>query len=311
MSAPRLAIVIVTHNSARFIAPCLDSLASRAGAIDLETVLVDASSTDGTPDLVERGYPDARVVRVANRGYAAALNVGIEVTSAPFVLLANPDIELVEGELAALVDRLDELEDVGIAGINQVDADGLRIPTIRRSPSPLRTLADALGAERLPGVPVGERELRAARYGRETECAWTSGSIMLCRREALETVGGLDESFFLYCEETDLALRLAGAGWRTVHLPGATAIHFEKASSGRDPSFEAQAAAARLQFARKHLGRWGRRGLRAALIVRYLLRVRNAGARRGLSVALGLAGAPFGTPERSTVHGAASRAMVG
>lgn len=311
MSADRrLAIVIVTHNSSGSVGSCLRSLSSGVAGLEVETVVVDSASTDGTPELIERDFPGVRLVRAANRGYAAGLNLGIEETEGPWLLLANPDLELVEGDLADLVDRLEREPEIGLAGVRQLDDADEPIPTMRRRPGALRALADGLGAERLPRLPLGERELRLERYARETDCDWTSGSFMLCRRAALEAVGGLDESFFLYCEETDLALRLRAAGWRIVHLPGATVVHHEKGSSGDDPRYEAQAAHSRLRLARKHLPAAHGLLYRLALAIGYAARARRPAARHGLAVTLGRAGAPFEAERRDAAPSDPNRAMV-
>lgn len=297
-----LAIVVVTHNSAGCVGECLRSYADRSGGIEVETVVIDAASTDGTPEKVEGEFPHVRVVRAANRGYAAALNVGIRLTGAPYVLLSNPDVELLDGDMRTLVELLERRPDVGLAGIRQVDRRGALLPTIRHRPNAARALATSLGAERLPRLRLGERDLREEGYRQERSCDWLSGSFMLCRRSALEAVGGLDESYFLYWEETDLAVRLGAAGWRVVHLPQATAAHHEKDSTGSDPRFEAQAAASRRIFEKKLMGRLHGALHRAAYAIRYVLRIHRPGARRALAVTLGISPAPFGKSPGSEVR---------
>ena len=120
-------------------------------------------------------------------------------------------------------------------------------------------LAEALGVERIPGAEAGAGRARARSqraYDRETACDWTSGSFMIARHEALESLegGGFDERFFLFSEETDLCWRLKQAGWQVVHMPGLTIRHYEH-DGGLSARMEAQAAYARLQFARKHFRR--------------------------------------------------------
>lgn len=308
----RLAIVTVTHDSAAEIGAFIASVRAHPVAGPLEIVVVDSNSSDGTPDRLERDFPDVRVIRAANRGYAAGLNVGIRATTADYVLLCNPDLEILDGSLEDLVLRMGELRDVGVAGVRQLDGKGELIPTIRRRPTGLRMLADALAAERLPlGGGLGERVLDRHLYERDTPCAWVSGSFMLCRRDALEAVGDLDESFFLYSEETDLALRIATAGYRVVHLPEVTVVHREKASTGKDPRLEAQAAWSRLRLARKHLSRIDRGLFRVALALRYAVRAHRPAARRGLAVTLGLAGSPFGPAPRSAEMPPTGTGVVG
>ena len=94
-------------------------------------------------------------------------------------------------------------------------------PTIRRFPNAFRSLFEALGSERFPfrASWLGERELDLSVYERDVACDWTSGSFMLVRWEALQSAGFMDERFFLYCEETDLCLRIKQAGWEIRHVP--------------------------------------------------------------------------------------------
>lgn len=260
---------MVSYDQSRWLPRCLATLQEHAASLDLDVVVVDNGPHEEVGEL-----PGARVIRVENRGYGNANNVGLAASDTPWVLFLNPDTEFLDGSLAALVESLESRPDVGIAGVRQVDASGALTPTMRSFPSALRTLGDALGLERLPSRPdwLGERELRLDRYEQEFEGDWTIGSFLLARRNALEAVGGFDESFFLFSEETDLCWRIHRDGWRVVHIPDVTIRHFEQ-EHGSNPRLWAQSAFARLQFARKNLRH--PRAYRAALALRY-------GARTGL-----------------------------
>jgi hypothetical protein len=207
-----VAVIVVTHNSARWIRSCLDSVFAHIGAVSADVVVVDAESRDGTPDIVAE-FPEARLLRCRNRGFAYANNRGLMTCDARYVLFLNPDTEILQGSLADLVRGLDARTDVGLIGVRQLDDQGRLDLTIRRFPNALRALGDAVKAEHLPRRPdyLGERELDRAAYDREVECDWTSGSFMLARREALESAGFMDERFFMYSEETDLCRRIRSA----------------------------------------------------------------------------------------------------
>ena len=173
-------------------------------------VVVDNQSSDGTGELVADEFPEARVVRCANRGFGHANNRGWMTCDARYVLFLNPDTEIVEGTFESLVETMDARPNVGLTGVRQVDGEGRLDTTIRRFPNAVRALGEALSAERLPGRPrwLGERELDTDMYDREVECDWTSGSFMLARREAIESAGFFDERFFMYSDETDLCRRV-------------------------------------------------------------------------------------------------------
>ncbi len=297
-----LAIIVVSTNEAGWLRPCLDSIYRNAGNIRLDVVIADNESTDGTRELVEREFPQARVVTCPNRGFAHANNCGLQTTDARYALFLNPDTEVLEGTFEALVAALDARPEVGLAGVKQMTPDGLLFPTVRRFPNALRALGEAIGSERLPvRAPwLGERELRLDRYESELACDWTSGSFMVARREALESAGYMDERFFIYSEEPDLCLRMKRAGWDVRHLPVMTILHHAD-KAGPNPRMAAQDAYARLQYAHKHLTPAHRVAYRAALALRWLLRLPGRGPRRNaarasLGILLGRAAPPFGAP---------------
>ena len=252
---PDLSVVIVSHGDQRWLPACLRSLATHADGLRVEVIVVENGPG---PAAAVSGPPHVQVTNVVveNRGFGAANNEGIRRAGADAVLLLNPDTEIRGGSLRQAVDLLRTRPGVGCLAVIQVGDDGALYPSIRRRPSVARALAAAFGCERWPlvGALAGERELRAERYWRETECDWTTGAVMLLRREALDSVGGFDERFFMFSEETDLCHRLRHAGWRVVHSPVLTVCHFV-GRAGIQPRRAAQMIYARQQFADKHFGR--------------------------------------------------------
>jgi GT2 family glycosyltransferase len=302
-----LAVIVVAHNSANWLTPCLSSVYARSGDLELDVVVVDSGSSDDTVDLVRREFPDVRVVVTENRGFAAANNRGLEVVDAEWVLFLNPDTRILSGTFEELVDRLRADPAVGLAGVRQLDENGDLDLTMRRFPNAARLLCESLGVERLPfhSSWLGQRVLDAALYERQTVCDWTSGSFMLARRDAIEDVGPMDERFFLYCEETDLCLRLRQAGWSVVHLPQMTIFHQSSTRPGRKLSN--QMAFARRQYVSKHFSPAHRVAATVAIGLGYAVRSiapgrapddrqRRASARSALTTLLGLAPPPFGHP---------------
>ena len=303
-----LAIVVISTNEARWLEPCLRTVFEHAGGASLDVVVVDNSSTDGTRELVESQFPEARVVTSANRGFGHANNRGALTCSARYVLFLNPDTEVVAGTFGELVAAMDERPEVGLIGARQITADGELWPTIRRFPSFLRALAEALGSEKWPFVAsrCGERELDLSRYDHELECDWTSGSFMLVRREALLSGGYFDERLFIYSEDPDIALRIKKAGWQVRHLPTMTIIH-HAAKGGVRPKMVAQDAFSRLQYARKHFSPAYRWLYMTAVALRHIMRglfpprdeyraERREAARVAVSTLAGRAAPPFGHP---------------
>ncbi len=302
-----LAIIIISTNEARWLEPALSTVFAHAGDASLDVVVVDNSSTDGTRELVETRFPDARVVNSVNRGFGHANNRGAVTCDARYVLFLNPDTEIVEGTFGDLIATLDERPEVGLAGVRQITGDGELWPTIRRFPTIPRTLGQALGSEKWPVRPAwaGERELDMEVYDRDVTCDWTSGSFMLARREALWTAGLMDDRFFIYCEEPDLCLRMKRAGWEIQHLASMTIIH-HAGKGGVRPKMLAQDAFARRQYAAKHFSRPKRVAYLGAVGFGYALRAvaargelgaqKREANRLALRTLVGREGPPFGPP---------------
>lgn len=309
-----LAIIIVSTNEGKWLKHCLPTVFARAGGASLDVVVVDNDSTDCTREFVEGEFPQVRLVRSRNRGFAHGNNRGLETTTARYVLFLNPDTEIVQGTFGGIIAELDRRPDVGLVGVRQLTPDGELFPTIRRFPSATRALGDALRSERWPVQPSwsGERVLDRSAYEREQECDWTSGSFMLARREALQSAGFLDERFFIYSEEPDLCLRIKRAGWKVLHVPSMAIIH-HACKGGIRPRMIAQDLYARRQYADKHFSGPRRAAYLGAIAVRHLVRAvpggsdtalvaaRREAARLALRTLAGRAGPPFGEPPRTAV----------
>jgi N-acetylglucosaminyl-diphospho-decaprenol L-rhamnosyltransferase len=315
MRPPRhdLAIVIVSTNEAKWLEPCLSTVLAAAGDASLDVVVVDNESTDGTAELVAEKFPAARVVDSANHGFSHANNRGAATCDARYVLFLNPDTEIVDGTFGEMVAAMDARPEVGLVGVKQLTGDGELWPTVRYFPSVSRAVGEALASERWPrrGRWAGERELDLDLYEREIPCDWTSGSFMLCRREALLGSGLLDERFFIYSEETDLCLRVKQAGWEIRHLPTMTIVH-HAGKGGVRPKMIAQDAWSRRQYAAKHFAQPTRTAYLGAVMARYAVRAvapgstdaakaRREASRVAMRTLVGRAEPPFGEPPAVTV----------
>jgi N-acetylglucosaminyl-diphospho-decaprenol L-rhamnosyltransferase len=265
-----LEVVIVSHCDERWLEPCVNSLEVATGACAYRATIVE---NGGSPVSVAEG-PNRRLLYTENRGFAAANNAGASGSAADFLLFLNPDTELVEGTLETLVKALRDRPDVGLLAVRQVTGDGRLYPSLHRFPSVRRALAQAFASEKWPGVGkrLGERVLDPERYSQHGPFDWTMGAVLAVRREAFEAVGGFDDRFFLFSEETDLCKRLQDAGWRADLEPELTFVH-HAGKAGVHPPREAQMAYARLQYARKHFSRARAAAYHAILVVHHLLRL--------------------------------------
>lgn len=225
---PRVAIVIVTYNSAAEIGGCLDALAALSPG-EAEIVVVDNASADATPSLVrDRGISIA--ANVSNAGFAAALNQGVRATTAPLVLSLNPDAHLVNG-LDAMTECFNRPgEKVGAVGGMLLGDDGApqRGFMVRNLPTPAALIFEVLGVNRLwPRNRVnwhyrclGVDLMRVSRVDQP------AGAFLMFSRAAWQTVGGLDERFRpVWFEDVDFCARLRAAGFSAYFNPAAVARH--------------------------------------------------------------------------------------
>jgi GT2 family glycosyltransferase len=228
----RIAVVIVTYNSARVLGGCLASLPDGAKGAHLATVVVvDNASKDDSLALAGQaaGLPVRTVQTGRNAGYAAAVNAATEVLDLgelDAVFVMNPDCRLRPGSLAALAGALGR-EGTGIAVPMLVSTEGVLHHSLRRVPTVRAALAEALIGGRLAGRfgSLSEMVTDPARYRRPGPADWATGAAMLVSAAAIPEIGPWDESFLLYSEETDYALRAADLGWTLWYEPTAVVEH--------------------------------------------------------------------------------------
>lgn len=240
-------MVVVTHNSAHDLDALLDSLPAALGPVAAQVVVVDNGSTDGTADLA-RARGDCLVSAQENRGYAAGINAGVDaVPGAAMVLVLNPDARLAPRAVELMVEAL-RRSGAGIVAPRVVDEHGHLAWSLRRAP----TLGRATGLGFTGWPAVSEHVTDPGAYTVEHPVDWALGAVLLVDRACHDALGGWDESFFLYSEETDLCLRAADAGWRTVYTPHAEVMH-AGGGSGRTPRTHAMQIVNRVRlYARRH-----------------------------------------------------------
>jgi GT2 family glycosyltransferase len=222
-----IAVVVVTFNSAAHVGRLLTSLEPALGNLRSRVVVVDNNSSD---DTVARLRTDRRAEvldQPDNRGFAAAINVGLSHTSeAPAVLILNPDLVLGSGSVPTLIAASRE-PDVGVVVPQMRTPGGTIFRSLRREPTVGRALGVAVMggrvASRFPSLSetVGDD----GSYLRRCDVDWATGAAMLVTRECADAIGPWDESFFLYSEETDFAYRARQAGFRIRFEPAAVVIH--------------------------------------------------------------------------------------
>jgi N-acetylglucosaminyl-diphospho-decaprenol L-rhamnosyltransferase len=229
---PVIAAILVNYNSGGELARALRSIADEMAGHSWEGVVVDNASTDGSAAAVEASAPAVRLVlNAANVGFARGVNQGLAASTAPLVLIMNPDCRLVAGAIAELRGVLDAHPGCAITGPRILNPDGSVQGSARGDPDMLTGLFGRTTILRrmLPFLAIAKRNVvteEAIRSGQASVVVdWLSGACMLARRAALDEVHGFDERFFLYWEDADLCRRLRARGHHVRYVPGATAIH--------------------------------------------------------------------------------------
>jgi GT2 family glycosyltransferase len=215
-----VAAVVVTYNSEVHILALLDSLPSAFGGLSYSVVVVDNGSHDRTLELLAL-RSECTVVRSTNDGYAAGINRAVLASpDASAILILNPDATLDPDSVPRMLEAL-RRPGVGIVAPRVREQDGSLSPTLRRGP----TLGRVGGLSFTGLAAFTERVENPADYRDEHEVDWAVGAVLLVDSRCVSALNGLDESYFLYSEETDFSLRAKDAGWATVFTPLAGAMH--------------------------------------------------------------------------------------
>ncbi|HSV66125.1 MAG TPA: glycosyltransferase family 2 protein [Mycobacteriales bacterium] len=224
MTSPTVAVVVVTYSPGEMLDHFLDTL-EKATASPYEVVLADNGSTDGAPERAA-GRAGVRLLPTGgNLGYGRAANHGAAATSAPYVLVANPDVSFEPGALDALLAAAGRWPRAGSVGPLILRPDGSRYPSGRALPSLGGGIGHALCGWWWPGNPWTRAYRQERGTPSEGPVGWLSGSCLLLRREAFDAVRGFDPAYFMYFEDLDLGERIGRAGWQNVYVPSAVVTH--------------------------------------------------------------------------------------
>jgi GT2 family glycosyltransferase len=225
-----LSVIVPTRDTRELALACLAALAAAEEAGEIEVLVVDDASRDGTAGAVAAAFPAARVLELpAAVGFTAAANRGLAAARGDILLLLNSDTEIARDGLAALRRALAAAPRLGVAGAQLHYPDGRAQWSGGPAPSLLWLLAQSSG---LPALLAGRlrRPLRGHRGG---PVEWVTGAALAVRRRVLEEIGPLDERFAFYAQDLDFCLRARRRGWEVAVVPGFNVLHHHGASIGR------------------------------------------------------------------------------
>lgn len=247
----RLSVVIITWNQLATTLRCLASIEETVVRPDVEIIVVDNGSTDGTAAAISERYPSVSLIgNNENRGVAAARNQGIQTATGQYVLLLDNDTEASAEAIEQMLSYMEMNPDVGLCGCRLTDADGNVQDSYKPYPGLMIKARNVLGCHNKPyNPPVNDDGTLSPFY--------VIGACQLIRREAIAQVGLLDDRIFYGPEDADYCLRLAQSGWGVRYLPDVSIRHLYRRATRRSlfSPLARKHIAALLYFYRKH-HRW-------------------------------------------------------
>lgn len=226
--------VVVSYNVRNLLMQCLDSLEA-ADSLD-QIIVVDNDSPDDSVSAVREHHPDVLLIEADNNGYGAGANRGIEQTTSDYVLVLNPDTVVPPATITRLSGYLDANPNVAIAAPRLRYPDGRLQPSRRRFPQRLTPVFESTILERWFPSNRWANHYRMNDFpeDRVQQVDWVVGACLMVRMDAIRQAGGFDESFWMYCEETEWCWRLQRHGWSTMYIPDVEIVHHEAASTSQN-----------------------------------------------------------------------------
>ncbi len=273
---PIVSIIIVSWNVCDLLHECLESVMEGQPALgssgDIEVIVVDSGSTDGTPAMVRRDFPSVRLVEPGkNVGFSKGNNLGMQAGSGRYFFLLNPDTRLIGTALSLMINYMDAHPEVGVLGPQLLNDDGSVQSSRRRFPTLWTGIFESTWLQPFAPPGVLTRYYMLDHPDQEPVRAdWVVGAAMLVRREVFEQTGGFDEGFFMYSEELDWQKRIRERGWEVIYYPQARIIHYGgKASEQVITERHIRYQTSKVRYFRKHHGAGSATLIRAVLLANY------------------------------------------
>lgn len=253
----QLTVIVVNYNVEYFLDQCLTSVRKASEGLDIEVIVVDNDSKDGSIELLEKKYGDLTLIlNQENVGFSKANNQGIELAQGKYVLLLNPDTVVQESTFQKVIDYMDAHPETGGLGVRMIDGKGNFLPESKRGlPTPMVAFYKIFGLSRIfpKSKRFGQYHLGHLSEFETNEIDILSGAFMLMRNDALQKVGYLDEDFFMYGEDIDLSYRIQKGGYKNVYFPETTIIHYKGESTKKSSvNYVFVFYRAMIIFAKKH-----------------------------------------------------------
>lgn len=232
-----ISIIIVSYNTKDITLRCIRSIYHYTEKTSIEIIVIDNASRDGSVDAIRREFKEVLIIENKdNLGFSKANNIGIKQAKGEYICLVNSDIELIENTFDMMYEFMEKNPSIGVAGPKTVNKDQRISPNVKRLPTLWNCFCDSFFLSKaLSRFPLFEgREVKNFNFNEQKNIEVLAGCFMLIRRQALNEVGLLDESFFFYGEDTDWCKRFGDNRWQIYYWPATTVIHLENASSKKE-----------------------------------------------------------------------------
>lgn len=253
----KLSVIIVNYNVKHFLEQCLHSVYKAAKGIEAEIFVVDNNSVDGSAHLIREKFPELHFIEnKENVGFSKANNQAIRIATGKYILLLNPDTVVEEDTFSKVIGFMENHPEAGGLGVKMIDGKGNFLPESKRGlPTPWVAFYKMFGLSKLfpNSRRFGKYHLTYLNENEIHEVDVLAGAFMLMRRETLDKVGLLDETFFMYGEDIDLSYRITLGGYKNYYFPETTIIHYKGESTKKGSlNYVKVFYNAMIIFARKH-----------------------------------------------------------
>lgn len=255
-----LSIIIVSYNTSAVLHDCLDSIYKETKDLNFEVIVVDNASSDGSPDMVERDFPQVKLIRQnINPGFGVANNTGAQKAIGDWLLFLNPDTILFNNALKESLDAARELPKVGAFGCRLLFSDKTIQPTGGYFPTLFRLFAWHTALDEIPYLNKLIKPIHpsAGFYHRSFQPDWIIGAFMLIPKKVFSELDGFDKDIFMYAEELELCYRIKQKGYRIYYTDHPSIIHLQAKSSSSHFAMVKEVEGIKYFFT-KHKPRWQR-----------------------------------------------------
>lgn len=253
----KISVVIVNYNVKHFLEQCLSSAEKALTGIEGEIIVVDNQSKDGSIEMLQDKFPTIRLIaNKENKGFSVANNQGIKEAKGEYILLLNPDTVIEEDGIKRTIQFMNEHPKAGALGVKMLDGKGNFLPESKRGlPTPWVAFCKMFGLSKLfpKSELFNQYYLGYLDENKINEVGVLSGAFMLIRKNILDKIGLLDESFFMYGEDIDLSYRITQAGYKNYYYPETKIIHYKGESTKKGSlNYVKVFYTAMILFAEKH-----------------------------------------------------------